>query len=620
MGFIYIISNTDLASAGVYVYPIINTDNSFSGLSSGIVDNLDGTSKVTWSWTSFTDNGTTNDGLLFNNVNCQLGNFASVNITDFGGINLSRNSDSSFGGFSGQITATNVPVILNSTTASNLFINSTCSNFGNIGNWVTTNITNMGGMFYGCSNFNQTINSWDVSNVTNMNAMFRGCTSFNQSLNSWDVSSVTIMYSMFGYCYNFNQPLNSWNVSNVTEMHYMFWGCYSFNQDINSWNVSNVTDMPGLFYDCAVFNQPLNSWNVSKVYNMAEMFRNCYNFNQPLNSWNVSTVYNMTGMFYGCSNFNNPLNLWDVSRVENSMSEMFSGCSNFNQDISSWNVLRSGSMSGMFRDCTSFSYPNIGLWNFGAVYNMDNFITNATGLTPALYGQFLINLSNNLTLPNDLSLGTNGLVRYDTQTVNNAYNYLTSPTPGGKNMTIVDTVIPSPPPCFLEGTKILCFDNGSKLEKYIPIQDLRTGDLIKTYKHDYIPINMIGFSQIYNSGDDDRIKDRLYTCSSNFYPDLFEDLVITGAHSILVDSFQGNQREKTREILTRIFITDDKYRLPACVDNKTIPYDKEGYFTIYHIALDNDNYFGNYGVYANGLLVETCSKRYLKEISNMILL
>jgi hypothetical protein len=25
----------------------------------------------------------------------------------------------------------------------------------------------------------------------------------------------------------------------------------------------------------------------------------------------------------------------------------------------------------------------------------------------------------------------------------------------------------------------------------------------------------------------------------------------------------------------------------------------------------------NYGVYANGLLVETCSKRYLKELSHM---
>jgi len=39
--------------------------------------------------------------------------------------------------------------------------------------------------------------------------------------------------------------------------------------------------------------------------------------------------------------------------------------------------------------------------------------------------------------------------------------------------------------------------------------------------------------------------------------------------------------------------------------------------TIYHLALENENYFSNYGIYANGLLVESCSKRYLKELSGM---
>jgi len=36
--------------------------------------------------------------------------------------------------------------------------------------------------------------------------------------------------------------------------------------------------------------------------------------------------------------------------------------------------------------------------------------------------------------------------------------------------------------------------------------------------------------------------------------------------------------------------------------------------------LENDNYYTNYGVYANGLLVETSSKRYLKELSEMTLI
>ena len=33
-----------------------------------------------------------------------------------------------------------------------------------------------------------------------------------------------------------------------------------------------------------------------------------------------------------------------------------------------------------------------------------------------------------------------------------------------------------------------------------------------------------------------------------------------------------------------------------------------------------ENYYGNYGIWANGLLVETCSKRYLKELSGMALI
>lgn len=42
--------------------------------------------------------------------------------------------------------------------------------------------------------------------------------------------------------------------------------------------------------------------------------------------------------------------------------------------------------------------------------------------------------------------------------------------------------------------------------------------------------------------------------------------------------------------------------------------------TIYHLALENESYYNNYGIYANGLLVESCSQRYLKELSNMELI
>jgi hypothetical protein len=52
----------------------------------------------------------------------------------------------------------------------------------------------------------------------------------------------------------------------------------------------------------------------------------------------------------------------------------------------------------------------------------------------------------------------------------------------------------------------------------------------------------------------------------------------------------------------------------------TKPYEKEGAHNIYHFALENDDPYMNYGVYANGLLVETCSKRFLREYSGMQLI
>jgi hypothetical protein len=182
---------------------------------------------------------------------------------------------------------------------------------------------------------------------------------------------------------------------------------------------------------------------------------------------------------------------------------------------------------------------------------------------------------------------------------------------------IYKSALPALPPvvCFKEDTQILT-DKG-----YVLIQDLRKGDLVKTVKHDFKPIDMIGKREINHPASEERIKDQLYECSPSEYPELFEPLVITGCHSILVSDFANEkQRENVIEVLKKIYITDNKYRLPACVDDRATVYEKEGSCTIYHLALENDDYYSNYGIYANGLLVETCSKRYLKELSNMELI
>jgi hypothetical protein len=132
---------------------------------------------------------------------------------------------------------------------------------------------------------------------------------------------------------------------------------------------------------------------------------------------------------------------------------------------------------------------------------------------------------------------------------------------------------------------------------------------------------MIGKKEINHLALKERIKDQLYLCSTLNFPEVFEDLIITGCHSILVDNFTSEiQKENSIKINGDLFITDNKYRLPSCVDERTSVFFKHGFYTIYHIALENDDYYMNYGIYANGLLVESCSKRNLKELSKMSLI
>lgn len=166
--------------------------------------------------------------------------------------------------------------------------------------------------------------------------------------------------------------------------------------------------------------------------------------------------------------------------------------------------------------------------------------------------------------------------------------------------------------CFKEDTKILT-DKG-----YLPIQDLRKGDLVKTLKHDFLPIEMIGKREIFHPAKQERIKDQLYIYSKK--EEIFEDLIITGCHSVLKDWLTQEQVEKTMTEFGRIHSTDDKVRLRAYLDENASVYPIPGTYTIYHLALVNEHYTGNYGIYANGLLVETCSLRYLKELSNMELI
>jgi hypothetical protein len=171
-------------------------------------------------------------------------------------------------------------------------------------------------------------------------------------------------------------------------------------------------------------------------------------------------------------------------------------------------------------------------------------------------------------------------------------------------------------PCFLEGTTILCQVDG--VEKYVPVEQLKKGALVKTSLDGYKPVVLLGKGTIQNPDNDERTENRLYKCSTSKYPELKEDLYITGCHSILVFPITEKQKEDTIKHLGNLFVTDKKYRLMACVDERAEPWNSKGEYTIWHLALENPDEKMNYGVYANGgLLVETCSINFLKNKSNM---
>ena len=172
--------------------------------------------------------------------------------------------------------------------------------------------------------------------------------------------------------------------------------------------------------------------------------------------------------------------------------------------------------------------------------------------------------------------------------------------------------------CFKTGSKILCLKDNN--EQYVPVEQLRRGDLVRTLSGEYIKINLIGRSTINNPDNSDRGPNRLFILRQANYPELNEDLIITGCHSRLVDRLTERQKKRHLQLMSNLYITTGKFRLMAFIDENAEPYRDPGVHEIWHFALDNENEVCNYGVYANGLLVETASIKNMGKIVGINLL
>ena len=221
----------------------------------------------------------------------------------------------------------------------------------------TSAVTDMGGMFFGCSNLTSlNLSNFNTSKVTNMYGMFSDCfglTSLN--LSNFNTSKVTNMNGMFVGCSKLTSlNLSNFNTSKVTNMNGMFVGCSKLTSlNLSNFNTSAVTDMGGIFYGCTgLTSLNLSNFNTSAVTNMGLMFSGCSGLTSlNVSNFNTSAVTNMSWMFEDCRY----LKELNVSNFKTSavayMYEMFRDCSGLKTIINTqtWQCEKS---QDMFKGCT----------------------------------------------------------------------------------------------------------------------------------------------------------------------------------------------------------------------------------------------------------------------------
>ena len=231
-----------------------------------------------------------------------------------------------------------------------------------LSNFDTSEVTNMGGMFYGMSNLTTlNVSHFDTSKVTDMSLMFHGMR---------DLSVLN---------------LSSFNTSQVTDMHNMFYGMSNLTTlNVSNFDTSKVTDMGLMFYGMSnLTTLDLSNFDTSKVTNMGNMFSSMTNLTSlNLSSFNTSKVTDMGFMFYGIPNLTSlDLSNFDTSKTTK-MSFMFYGMRKLTAlNLSSFNTSQVTDMSGMFSSMPSLTSLNLSHFDTSKVTDMHFMFRDTSNLT-----------------------------------------------------------------------------------------------------------------------------------------------------------------------------------------------------------------------------------------------
>lgn len=180
--------------------------------------------------------------------------------------------------------------------------------------------------------------------------------------------------------------------------------------------------------------------------------------------------------------------------------------------------------------------------------------------------------------------------------------------------------------CFAEDTDILCLDNDTGNEIYVNVKNLKEGTYVKTLNSGYIPVYKtksrdINYKNNINKTEIERTSDRIFKYEKD--ENMTKDLFLTGSHAILKDELTDDETIKVKQFMKNLLkqdtdmmpVTEGKFRL-MCMYDKNAELINEQDTTVYHVALEHSDNNMNYGIYANGKLVESCSKYSIDEMFN----
>ena len=152
--------------------------------------------------------------------------------------------------------------------------------------------------------------------------------------------------------------------------------------------------------------------------------------------------------------------------------------------------------------------------------------------------------------------------------------------------------------CYNKGTKILCLIDD--LEVYVPIENIQKGVLVKTYKHGYLPVELIGKRTAITSPNNQEIK-RLYKQKGG-------ELTVTGGHYLLVDELPDGLNHF---VYSLNYMIEDKKILLACDSELFEAVNEVRTSELYHLVLETGaGKDKHYGIYADGVLSESTTKQH----------